>query len=344
LSLSKRTRRRIVLLALVAAGLTYGSLATRFERGRIAARAQQVTRAAAPAHRVDRAALMTDLRALADPSLEGRRTGSPGGLRARAYVTEALTAAGVRPFEGHFAHQFAFVHRSLKGLLLPGRPFVTEYKNAANVLGIVPASDEAAPRWIVLSAHYDHLGRRDGVVYPGADDNASGVAVMLAVARLAAREPGRHPLVLAAFDGEEQGLQGSRAFVAGERLTPGRVAVNVNLDMVSRNDRREIFAAGTNPWPQLRPIVDAVQRRTPVKILFGHDRPMYAAGFVDDWTQQSDQGAFADVDIPFLYFGVEDHADYHKPTDTVDKIDPAFLGDVADMIADTVFTLDQQLP
>jgi hypothetical protein len=344
LSLSKRTRRRIVLLTLLAAAFAYGSLATRFERGRIAAQAPPTASSAAAVHRVDRAALMADLQALADPSLEGRGTGSPGGLRARAYVAEVLKAAGVRPFKGQYVHPFEFVHRSIKGLILPGRPFITEYKNAANVLGIVPPEDGAALRWIVLSAHYDHLGTRDGVVYPGADDNASGVAVLLAVARLASRLPGRHPLVVAAFDGEELGLQGAEAFVAGEQLTPSRVAVDINLDMVSRNSQHEIFAAGTSPWPQLRPIMDEVQRRTPVKILFGHDRPMYTAGFVDDWTQQSDQGAFADRDIPFLYFGVEDHADYHKPTDTVDKIDPAFFGDVADMIADTVFTLDLQLP
>jgi hypothetical protein len=344
LSLSKRARRRLVLLTLLAVAFGYGSIATRFERGRIAAQTQQIAARAVAVHRVDRAALMADLRAIADPALEGRRTGAPGGLRARAYIADALKAAGVAPLDGTFIHSFQFVHRSLKGLVLPGRPFITEYKDAANVLGMIKGVDGTAQRWIVVSAHYDHLGKRDGVVYPGADDNASGVAVLLAVARLAARSPGRHPIVVAAFDAEELGLEGAKTFVAGEQLTPDRVAIDVNLDMVSRNDRHEIFAAGTHPRPQLRPILDDVQRRTPVKILFGHDRPMYAAGFVDDWTQQSDQGAFADVKIPFLYFGVEDHADYHEPTDTVDKIDPAFFGDVADMIADTVFTLDRQLP
>jgi hypothetical protein len=343
-SLSKRTRRRLVFLTLLAVAFGYGSVATRFERGRIAAQAPQVAASAAAVHRVDRPALMADLRAIADPALEGRRTGSPGGLRARAYIADAMKAAGVAPLDGKFIHPFQFVHRSLKGLVLPGRTFITEYKDAANVIGMIKGVDGTARQWIVVSAHYDHLGKRDGVVYPGADDNASGVAVLLAVARLAARSPGRHPIVVAAFDAEELGLEGAKTFVGDEQLTPDRVAIDVNLDMVSRNDRHEIFAAGTHPRPQLRPIVDDVQRRTPVKILFGHDRPMYAAGFVDDWTQQSDQGAFADVNIPFLYFGVEDHADYHKPTDTADKIDPAFFGDVADMIADVVFTLDAQLP
>ena len=156
------------------------------------------------------------------------------------------------------------------------------------------------------------------------DDNASGVAAMLALARIVSAAPLRHAVVFVAFDAEELGLEGSKQFVKDEHLTPARVAIDVNLDMVSRNDRREIFATGTTPEPWLRPILDDVQRRSAVKILFGHDRSMTKGGLGDDWTQQSDQGAFVDAGIDYLYFGVEDHADYHKPSDTADKVDPAF--------------------
>jgi hypothetical protein len=114
--------------------------------------------------------------------------------------------------------------------------------------------------------------------------------------------------------------------------------------MVSRNDRDEIFAAGTYHRPSLKPIVDDAQRRSPVKILFGHDRPMTKAGMVEDWTMQSDHGVFHAAGIPFLYFGVEDHPDYHHPTDTADKIDPKFFGDVAEMLIDVVVTADKQVP
>ncbi len=80
-----------------------------------------------------------------------------------------------------------------------------------------------------------------------------------------------------------------------------------------------------------------------MKILFGHDRPVQKAGNVDDWTDQSDHGVFAAHNVPFVYFGVEDHADYHRPTDTADKIDARFFGDVADMIVEAVKAFDEKV-
>ena len=121
------------------------------------------------------------------------------------------------------------------------------------------------------------------------------------------------------------------------------IALEVNLDMVSRNDRNEIFAAGTYQSPWLKPLLQDVQLRSGVRILFGHDRPIHKAGSVEDWTDQSDQGAFADRGVPFVYFGVEDHADYHQPSDTADKIDPRFFGDAADMIVEAVKTFDAKI-
>src|SRR4051812_27361702 len=206
-------------------------------------------------HRVDRTHLMADLRALADPGMEGRGTGTPGARRARIYIEHALEQAGVKPLGGQYEKPFSFVHRSLKGLLTPGRASETAYPDAANIAGLVAARD-GSRRWIVVSAHYDHLGIRDGVVYPGADDNASGVAAMLALARIVAAAPLLHPVVFVAFDAEELGLEGAKQFVKDEHLSRARVAIDVNLDMVSRNDRREIFATGTAPEPWLRPILE----------------------------------------------------------------------------------------
>ena len=165
----------------------------------------------------------------------------------------------------------------------------------------------------MVSAHYDHLGVRDGIIYPGADDNASGVAVLLAVARQLHVAAPRHPVLLVAFDAEELGLRGAEALVGSPLLPASTVALNVNLDMVSRNDDNEIFAAGTHQHtPSLKPILDDVQRRSAVKILFGHDRPMAKAGSVEDWTTQSDHGVFHEAGVPYVYFGVVDHADYHR--------------------------------
>jgi hypothetical protein len=93
----------------------------------------------------------------------------------------------------------------------------------------------------------------------------------------------------------------------------------------------------------LKPILDDVQTRAAVKMLFGHDRPAPFSGGLDDWTGQSDHGEFHKAGIPFIYFGVEDHPDYHKPTDTAEKIEPRFFGDVADMVIEALRTFDARI-
>ena len=143
-------------------------------------------------------------------------------------------------------------------------------------------------------------------------------------------------MVFAAFDAEEAGLQGATAFMIAPPVSKERIALNVNLDMVSRNAKREIFIAGTYPWPQLRAPLDDVARRAPVTVLFGHDKPMPVAGGVDDWTNQSDHGPFNAAKIPFVYFGVEDHKDYHRPTDDAGTLTPDFFGKAVGTILEAV--------
>ena len=183
---------------------------------------------------------------------------------------------------------------------------------------------------------------RDGVLYPGADDNASGVAVLLAAARHITQNPPRHTTIFAALDAEELGLRGARALLDSALVSPSTVGVHVNLDMVGRSDRNEIYAAGTSHTPWLRPVLEDVQTRAAVRILFGHDQPLGPSG-LEDWTHTSDHGPFHDAGIPFVYFGVEDHRDYHAASDTPDRIDQRFFGDVADMILEALHTLDARL-
>lgn len=338
-----RARRALIALTVAGGAFLYLKGATHFEQRAIAAQAPAVATGTAVARHVDREQLMKDLRALSDPALEGRRTGAPGGLKARAWVEAQFAAIGLAPAgSSGYRQPFEFVHRSVRGLFSPGRPFRTTYL-AANVIGKVDGTTSGA-RAIVLSAHYDHVGVREGTTYPGADDNASGVAVLLAVARQLRATAPRHPVLLVAFDAEELGLRGAEALVGSSLLPASAVALNVNLDMVSRNYDNEIFAAGTYHTPWLKPILDDVQRRSAVKIMFGHDRPMVKAGGVEDWTSQSDHGVFHQAGVPFVYFGVVDHADYHEPTDTADKINRQFFSDVADMIVEAVITLDRSIP
>jgi Zn-dependent M28 family amino/carboxypeptidase len=284
--------------------------------------------APAAVHHVDRAQLMQDVATLSAASFEGRATGSPGGLKARQWVRERFMATGL-------------AEAGTSGYL---QPFSTSSGNrkrsAANIVGRV---GPARSRKIVITAHYDHLGVQNGVVYPGADDNASGVAAVLAAARYFAASAPRHQMLFAATDGEEIGLRGAHALIDGKLVAPADVALNVNLDMVSKNDARQIYAAGTFYSPWLKPILEDVQRRSAVKILFGHDRPAGVANGLEDWTQESDHGPFHTAGVPFVYFGVEDHPDYHKASDTADRIDPRFFGDVADMIIEALRAFDAKI-
>jgi Zn-dependent M28 family amino/carboxypeptidase len=276
--------------------------------------------------RIDADRLMSTVTWLADAKFEGRATGSPGGIAARGWIAERFRSIGLEPSARGYLVPFTFSRKSATAAKEEG----------VNVVGVCPGKNSKLPVFVV-SAHYDHLGIRDGVIYHGADDNASGVAVLLELAAYCRRNPFRRSIVFAAFDAEEGGLNGARAFVASPPIGPSRIGLNLNLDMVSRSDRREIYVAGTSHTPDLRPPLEEVADTARVKVLFGHDRPGKPA---DDWTTQSDHYAFHAAKIPFVYFGVEDHADYHKPTDTADKIDRGFFVDVAETILAALLALD----
>jgi hypothetical protein len=325
-------RRRIIGLSIVAVAIAWFLVAGRFEASRIDAQREEraVTRSQAVSLRVDSERLMATVTTLADPKFEGRAAGSPGGIAARAWIVERYKAIGLQTVSGSYVFPFVYSQKSMTSRDAQG----------ANILGMCVGKDRKLPIFVV-SAHYDHLGVRNGVVHPGADDNASGVAVMLEVAAHCVKNPLRRSIVFAAFDAEEGGLNGAKVFVSTPPTQAERIDLNVNLDMVSRSDKREIFVAGTYHTPELRAPLEEVAKRSPITVLFGHDRPKAMAGGVDDWTNQSDHGPFHAAKIPFVYFGVEDHADYHKPTDTADKINRGFLVDVAETVLDAVIQLDR---
>jgi Zn-dependent M28 family amino/carboxypeptidase len=273
-----------------------------------------VETAAPPASKtLDAAQLLEDVRVLSGDAMEGRGAGTKGGAMARAYVLRRFADAGLKPLGASFEQPFE----------LPAR--AGGEKSGVNLVGYVEGRAHPS-RFVVVTAHYDHLGVREGVVYNGADDNASGVAVLLQLAAHFARERPENSVVFAALDAEELGLVGARAIV--------------KRDMVSRSDRGELYAAGTHHTPALRPLLERVAARSAVKLLLGHDRPEQGK---DDWTNQSDQFAFHRAGVPFVYFGVEDHKDYHRPTDDFDALTKDFFVHAAETILDAVRTLDAGL-
>jgi hypothetical protein len=279
--------------------------------------------------------LMAAVSALASPEMAGRQAGSPGNEKARAWIVEQFRRAGLQPLSGgSFELPFSFERRGNA----QDAPTPMRGVNVAGICRGTGASDNGA---LVLTAHYDHLGQRNGSTYHGADDNASGVAMIVALARQCQKSPWRHDAIFVAFDAEEMGLQGARAFVKAMPIPRDRtILLNLNFDMVARGDKNELYVAGTAQRPALRPILEPVAARSKIRLLFGHD----TGGGEDDWTTQSDHRAFHEAGLPFLYFGVEDHPDYHQPTDTADKINPAFFYQAALTVLDAVTALDRALP
>jgi Zn-dependent M28 family amino/carboxypeptidase len=119
------------------------------------------------------------------------------------------------------------------------------------------------------------------------------------------------------------------------------IALNLNMDMISRNDQNELYAVGTHHYPFLKPYVERVAARSNIKLLMGHDSGAVRS---EDWTNASDHGPFHARGIPFLYFGVEDHEDYHQPSDEFARIQPEFYHRAVETILEMVLELDAALP
>jgi hypothetical protein len=331
--------RRIVGLMIVAVLSAGYCVATSLEQRRMSATQLMPAAAAAALPRIDAARLFADVEALAAPSMEGRRTGTEGNKRAQAFILARFRELGLKPIGAGYEQKVSFARRSIVGTVMPGGAAKTAYPDATNLVAIVRGTSRPDDV-LLLTAHYDHLGNRDGVLHPGADDNASGVAVLLQAAAYVAAHPLRHSVVFAAFDGEEQGLQGAKHFVAHPPIPLARIRLMVNLDMVSRSDTSSIVASGTAFDPTLKDLVTRAAAGRRLTVAFGHDRPVYVAGGVADWTNQSDQGPFHAAGVRTLYYGVEDHADYHKPTDTADRIPKAFFAEVAELTVQTLIEAD----
>jgi Zn-dependent M28 family amino/carboxypeptidase len=271
---------------------------------------------------IDSTQLMADITALADDSMQGRQVGTPGGARARAYILRRLRALGLDTLPTG-ALEFFPPPSGTRG-------------TAANVVAFVPGTSRPA-RVILVTAHYDHLGIRNDTVFNGADDNASGTAAMLAIAGWFRTHPPRHTVMFIALDGEEDGLLGAAAFVRAGLVARDSMAIDVNLDMVSRSAKRELFAVGPKRYPALLPALATTACSAGVALMLGHDKGWPGS---EDWTMGSDQGAFFEAGVPFTYFGVEDHADYHQPTDDVARIDPGFFAAATRAVATFVGVLD----
>ncbi|MBX0332497.1 M28 family peptidase [Pontibacter sp. HSC-14F20] len=275
---------------------------------------------------LDSQVLLRDVQVLAADSMAGRLSGTEGNRMAQEYIEKRFNEIGLQAYNNNYRHTFR----------LEGRSVVVE--EAINLIGFIPGKTD---KTIVLTAHYDHVGVRKGEIYNGADDNASGVGALLAAAAYFKKNKPYYTLIFAALDGEELGLQGANAFLENPPLALDLIQLNVNMDMLSLNDKGELYASGAYHYPAFLPLLQQVKPRQQARLLTGHDRPEQGK---NDWTRQSDHYQFHKRQIPFIYFGVEDHPHYHKPTDVYENINPTFYPDAAALVIDFVKLLNKKRP
>ena len=271
---------------------------------------------------IDSAQLMKDVQTLSADKMEGRKTGSKGNRMAQFYLLDRLKQLQLHQFNHTFEQPFYFTRGQNRIM-------------GTNLYGYIPGRIDS---FIVISAHYDHVGIRKTAsttdsIFNGADDNASGVATLLAIAKYYKEHSPKYNLIFAAFDAEEMGLQGAKAFVARPPVPTSKIILNINMDMVSHNDKNELYVCGTAPYPALKTRVAAAAQRSSVKLPFGHDQQSDGD---QNWIPQSDHYEFHKAKIPFLYFGVEDHPDYHKVTDEFERINPSFFYRAAGAVLEVV--------
>jgi hypothetical protein len=283
--------------------------------------------------RADSARVAADIRYLASDALEGRGTGTAGNDSAAAFAARRYASLRLRPVAPGYLQPFA------------ARSAMAAHTGSAaalktqNVVALLQGTDPALRgQVIVVGAHIDHLGRSTaGALDPdakdairnGADDNASGTAAVLELARLFAAHPPRRSLLFVNFSGEELGLLGSQYFVEHAPVPLDSIVAMLNFDMIGRLRGDSLIVYGVATARELPALLDSANA----------GRALVVRG-VGDGFGPSDHSSFFAKDIPVLHFFTNVHADYHRASDDAERINAAGAAKVIDLAAGVVRAID----
>lgn len=276
--------------------------------------------------------VLADVRYLASDALGGRKTGSPGNDSAAAYLARRFAEISLRPGGDGGTFYEAWTPGSTGGTREAG----IEGRATRNVVAILPGGDpRRAGQAIVIGAHFDHLGTGrfgslapdSGRIHHGADDNASGDAAVLEVARLllAARPRPARTIVFVLFSGEEEGDLGSAYYTEHPAVAMDSTVAMLNFDMVGRMRQRKLLVLGAGTAAEWQALLDSANAEAHLDLR--------ASG--DGWGP-SDHASFFARHRPVLHFFTDVHEDYHRPTDDWEKINADGIVAVADLAADVV--------
>jgi hypothetical protein len=249
---------------------------------------------------------------LADDARNGRLAGSAGESESANYIENLFLQFGLIPAGDDNTY---LQHYTLTGPM----PQAMEKQNhlSRNIVGLVPGKSEPY-RYIIVGAHYDGQGRggmismdhdAEPAIHNSADDNASGTAGLIWLARQFAENPAEKSILFAAFSGEEMGLLGSRFFARNMEFDIDSVAAMINLDMIGRLENRNLTIFGTGTSPAWEIILESA----------GHDSLEISTS--PGGSGASDHASFYEIRLPVLHYFSGTHSDYHRMSDTADMID-----------------------
>jgi hypothetical protein len=267
---------------------------------------------------IDKQELSDHVHFLAQPTLKGRKPKTWESATVRRYLKDRFEAYGLVPWPNTKGYEQSFGF-------------------GTNVIGVLPGKDpNLASEMVILAAHYDHVGKTKNSVLLGACDNASGVATILEIAEQLsfAKERPKRSVCFAAFDCEERMLLGAFAFTCQKNFAKQKIAAVVNVDLLGRDFldvvEDSLFVVGTEPYPLLQAQILQAGKDANVKML-----PVGT----DLVGPRGDHAVFETMGMPVLFFTCGLYKDYHKPTDTAEKLNYARMKNSAKVIAQTVEVL-----
>jgi aminopeptidase YwaD len=275
----------------------------------------------------DSTLIRRDIEFLASDRLEGRLAGTPGNDSAAAYLARRYRSLGLTEVVPGYLQPFDALSAQDAHA---GR---TEPRPTQNVVALLRGRDPALRQeYVVIGAHFDHLGRSPvfaldpeagDAIRNGADDNASGTAAVVDLARMLAANPPRRSVIFVNFSAEELGVLGSSWFVNHPPVPLDRIALMINFDMVGRLRNDKLIVYGTSTATELKGILDSANAAA-------GNAALRVTGSGDGYGP-SDQSSFYAKDIPVLHFFTDLHDDYHRATDDADKINAGGEARVVDL-------------
>lgn len=268
--------------------------------------------------------LLKHLSIIASDEMEGRKTGEAGQKKAAEYIRSFYKKMGIDALPGTDDYYQKVPSEAMKKMFSP------KLNDSENVVAYIKGS-EKPDEYLIISAHYDHVGVANGEIYNGADDNGTGTTAVLEMARvfqeMAKKGHGpKRSVIFLHCTGEEYGLHGSRYFVNSKILPKEQMVTNLNVDMIGRTDiihqndkKNYIYLVGSDRLSlELHNISEQMNKKyTKLNLDYTYNAEKHPEMIY----YRSDHYNFAKFNIPVIFYYSGEHVDYHQPTDTVDKIE-----------------------